>query len=129
MNIFPAEIEELLYVGYTILGIGVLFFVLSVFALRKKGIGDVVDNGIYGVIRHPMYLGAIIMFFSHILLGQSWVVSVNTLIGITCCYLIILSEDKQNVEKFGYKYLLYMHSVPRINILLGIVRAFFKTQK
>jgi len=37
MNLFPPTIEELVLVGYTILGIGALFFVLSVFTLRRKG--------------------------------------------------------------------------------------------
>ena len=129
MNLFPAKIKELSLAGYIILGIGVLFFVLSVFTLRIKGTGSIVNTRIYGVVRHPMYLGAILMFFSHILLGQSWIVTISTIIGIACCYLLILSGDQKNVEKFGDKYILYMQSVPRINILLGFIRVFFKRKK
>ena len=122
MNLFPTTIEELVLVGYTILGIGALFFVLSVFTLHRKGTSNVVDSGIYGVIRHPMYLGGIVMFFSHILLGQNWIVAISTIVGIVCCYLIILSEDQRNIEKFGDEYILYMQSVPRVNLLLGVIR-------
>ena len=37
MNLFPPTIEEFVLVGYTILGISALLFVLSVFTLRRKG--------------------------------------------------------------------------------------------
>jgi len=122
MNLFPPTIEELVLVGYTILGLGALFFVLSVFTLRRKDTSNVVDSGIYSVVRHPMYLGGIVMFFSHILLGQNWIVAISTIVGIACCYLIILSEDQRNIEKFGDEYRLYMQSVPRMNLLLGVIR-------
>ena len=108
--------------GYTILGIGALFFILSVFTLRRKGTSNVIDSGIYGIVRHPMYLGAMVMFFSHILLGQNWIVAISTIIAIVCCYLIIQFGDQRNIGRFGNGYKLYMQKVPRANFLLGIIR-------
>jgi len=122
INLFPPIIEELVAVGYTILGIGAVFYVLSVLTLRRKGVSRIVDSGIYGVVRHPMYLGAIIMFFSHIFLSQSWIVAIGTIVAIVCCYLIILSGDERNIEKFGDDYKHYMQKVPRMNLLLGLIR-------
>ena len=122
INLFPPIIEELVAVGYTILGIGAVFYVLSVLTLRGKGVSRIVDSGIYGVVRHPMYLGAIIMFFSHIFLSQSWIVAIGTIVAIVCCYLIILSGDERNIEKFGDDYKRYMRKVPRTNFVLGIIR-------
>ena len=122
MNLFPPTLEELVFGGYVVLGGGALFFVLSIFALRRKGTGNIIDSGIYGVVRHPMYLGGIVMFFSHIFLGQNWIVTIMTLVGIACCYLIILSGDQRNIEKFGDDYIRYMERVPRTNFILGIVR-------
>ena len=122
INLFPPIIEELVAVGYTILGIGAVFYVLSVLTLRRKGVSRIVDSGIYGIVRHPMYLGAIIMFFSHIFLSQSWIVAIGTIVAIVCCYLIILSGDERNIEKFGDDYKRYMQKVPRMNLLLGAIR-------
>ena len=122
MNLFPPNIKELIVVGYIILGIGALFFILSVYTLRRKGISNVVDSGIYGIVRHPMYLGGMVMFFSHIFLGQNWIVAISTIVGIVCCYLIILSGDQRNIERFGEDYKLYMQRVPRANFLIGIIR-------
>jgi len=122
MNLFPPTIEELVVAGYIILGIGALFFILSVYTLRRKSTSNVIDSGIYSIVRHPMYLGAMVMFFSHIFLGQNWIVAISTIVGIVCCYLIILSADQRNIEKFGDDYKLYIQKVPRANFLLGIIR-------
>ena len=122
INLFPLNIEELVVAGYTIFGIGALLYILSVLTLRKKGVSNIVDSGIYGVIRHPMYLGAMIMFFSHIFLGQNWIVAIGTTVALACCYLIILLDEEQNLEKYGDDYKLYMQKVPRIDFVLGIIR-------
>jgi len=122
MNLFPPTIRELVVVGYTILVIGAFFFILSAFTLRRKGTRNVVDSGIYGIVRHPMYLGAMVMFFSHIFLGQNWIVAVSTIIAIVCCYLIIQLGDQRNIERFGNDYKVYMQKVPRMNLLIEIIR-------
>jgi protein-S-isoprenylcysteine O-methyltransferase Ste14 len=43
-------------------------------------------------------------------------------VAIVCCYLIILSSDERNIEKFGDDYKRYMQRVPRMNPLLGVFR-------
>jgi protein-S-isoprenylcysteine O-methyltransferase Ste14 len=120
--LFPSIIEELVAVGYTILGIGAVFYVLSVLTLRRKGVSRIVDSGIYGIVRHPLYLGAMTMFFSHIFLGQNLIVAIGTIVALVCCYLIILSDEEKNLEKFGDDYKRYMQKVPRINFVLGVIR-------
>ena len=122
INLFPPTIKELVDVGWIIFGVGAFFYILSVFTLRRKGVSNIVDSGVYGVVRHPMYLGAMLMFFSHIFLGQNWIVAIGTIVAIACCYLIILSGDQRNIEKFGDDYRHYVEKVPRTNLLLGIIR-------
>ena len=115
-------IEELLVIGWLILGMGVLFVVLSVLALRGKGASKVTDSGVYGIVRHPMYLGGLVLFLSHVFFGQNWMTAINTVVGVICCYLIILSGDQRNIEKFGDEYKRYMQKVPKINFIAGILR-------
>jgi protein-S-isoprenylcysteine O-methyltransferase Ste14 len=69
-----------------------------------------------------MYLGAMIMFLSHVFFGQNWMVVISTVIALACCYLSILSGDQRNIEKFGEDYLRYMKRVPRINFVCGLAR-------
>jgi len=122
INLFPAISEELVVVGYTIFGTGAFLYILSAFTLRGKGISNIVDSGIYGVVRHQLYLGVMTMFFSHIFLGQNWIVVISTIVALVCCYLIILSDEEKSLEKFGYDYKRYMEKTPRINFVLGIIR-------
>jgi protein-S-isoprenylcysteine O-methyltransferase Ste14 len=122
INLFPAISEELVVIGYSIFGIGAFLYILSVFTLRGKGISNIVDSGIYGVVRHPLYLGAMTMFFSHIFLGQNWIVAVGTVVALVCCYLIILLDEEKNLEKFGDDYKRYMEKAPRTNFVVGIIR-------
>ena len=122
INLYPSIVKELIVVGWVILGIGALFVVLSIVTLRRKGISKIIDSGVYGVVRHPMYVGAMVMFFSHIFFGQNLIVVISTIIAIVCCYFIILSADQRNIEKFGVDYKRYMQKVPKMNFLLGIIR-------
>jgi len=115
-------VEELTVVGWILLWVGALLYILSVLTLRGKGVGNIVDSGVYGVVRHPMYLGAMIMFFSHIFFGQNWIVAVGAVVAMVCCYLIMLSDEQRNAEKFGDEYKRYMEKVPRMNFVFGIVR-------
>jgi protein-S-isoprenylcysteine O-methyltransferase Ste14 len=124
----PVVREELLLAGYVLLGVGILLFALSVITLRLKGTQRVVDTGVYRIVRHPMYLGAMIMFLSHVFFGQNWMVVVGTVIALICCYLLVLSGDQRNIEKFSDDYLQYMKKVPRINFVSGIVRLVHNTQ-
>lgn len=111
----------LVITGLVILGIGILVFILSVYTLYKKGRKSVVDSGIYSIVRHPMYLGAMIMFFSHIFFNHSLVVIFDTIIALVCCYLIMVYADLRNIEIFGVEYKVYMKQVPRMNFVKGII--------
>ena len=129
INMFPPTIGELVVIGWTVFGIGVLLYIMSVLTLRRKGVDKIIDTGIYGIVRHPMYLGAMMMFFSHVLLGQNWLAAIGSAVAIVCCYMIILSGDQRNIEKFGDEYKRYMKEVPRMNISLGIIRLLRRRQK
>ncbi len=122
INLFPPITGELIVIGYILLGFGGLLFVLSVVTLRRQGTGNVIDNGIYGIVRHPMYLGGMLMFFSHVFFCQNWMVLISTIAAIICCYLLIHSADQRNIEKFGDEYKYYMQKVPRMNLLLGTLQ-------
>jgi protein-S-isoprenylcysteine O-methyltransferase Ste14 len=124
IGLFPSNMGALIAAGYAILGIGASLCIVSALTLQKKGVENIVDSGVYAIVRHPMYLGAMMMFFSHIFLSQSWIVLFASVTAIVSCYLIVLSGDERNIEKFGDAYKLYMQRVPRMNLLFGIIRLF-----
>jgi protein-S-isoprenylcysteine O-methyltransferase Ste14 len=127
-NIKPPAVKKWLVVGCVILAAGALLFIVSIITLRRQGVSRVIDTGIYGTVRHPMYLGAMLMFCSHVFFGQNWMVATSTTISIVGCYLLMLSGDRRNIEKFGEDYLRYMKRVPRMNFFPSIARLVHKAE-
>jgi len=81
-----------------------------------------VDIGIYAVVRHPMYLSFMMYPVALMLISQHWLSLILGLPLIVYLYLATKGEEKNNIEKFGDDYRKYMQRVPRINIVLGLVR-------
>ena len=128
INIIPPAIKALVYVGFVLLGLGIVLLIVAIVTLRRKGTAKVIDTGIYGIVRHPIYLAAMIMFFSHIFLGQHLVVLISTAAAIVCCYASMVYGDQYNIEKFGDDYTRYMKRVARMNFVAALVRLLNKTE-
>jgi protein-S-isoprenylcysteine O-methyltransferase Ste14 len=75
-----------------------------------------------GVIRHPIYLSFIFFVIALILISQHWLSVIFGFPMIAFLYLSMRWEEQTNIEKFGDEYRLYMRSVPRMNLLLGVIR-------
>jgi protein-S-isoprenylcysteine O-methyltransferase Ste14 len=82
----------------------------------------VVDSGIYAVVRHPMYLGLILVLLATILISQHWLTALFSVPWILLLCNAVRGEDKRNSEKFGDDYKRYMQSVPRMNLPVGLIR-------
>lgn len=122
--IFFSSYKILCAFGYILMmGIEAFIYIFSAFTLNKnKDKETLITTGVYSIIRHPLFLGVIIMFLSHIFLSQNWIVIVNTIISILCLYFICYVEEKENIEKFGKEYEEYIRKVPRFNFFTGIWR-------
>lgn len=123
--LYPPHKEKVALAGLFILGIGAALFITAVYSIKRSREGKLIIRGLYGLVRHPMYLGAMMMFISHILLGQSWVVALGAIVAIICCYRMILTEEKKNLAKYGDQYRTYMDAVPRMNLFTGVARLFY----
>jgi protein-S-isoprenylcysteine O-methyltransferase Ste14 len=128
-----SQIEILAYVGVGLYSFsGIVFGLLPVFEFRKKGkvqheksyihTTQVVDTGIYSIVRHPQYLTFIMWAIAGMLLFQHWIVVLLGVPVFPLTYLDLLKADKDAVKKFGSNYEAYMKKVPRANFLLGIIR-------
>lgn len=116
--------EELVWIGWGLLSLGLIFVVLSIVTLRRKGTSGVINTGIYGVLRHPMYGGGMLLFLSHPFFIQHWMIVASSLIASLCLYVIIRLGDQRNCKKFGDEYVRYMQQVPQLNFFRGIFRHF-----
>jgi len=89
-------------------------------ALAPHGTTVVVDTGIYGIIRHPMWLGMAIWSIALVLVFQSILSIVLSTVAIVCFRMGALKEDEFNVKEFGDAYREYMKRVPTWNFLKGL---------
>lgn len=83
--------------------------------LLIKSSHQIVDRGIYGVIRHPGYSGQIAMFSGAALATADGVVAgIVAAIALTAYGYRIFVEEKMLVTKFGKDYVDYMERTKRL---------------
>jgi len=119
-----ADLAELLYAGWIIMAFGIIFLLCSSKSRKKgheEGIG-LVESGMYAFVRHPEFLGHILIIFALVIISQHWFNFIVGAILIVLLCLAMIEEEKRNIEKFGNAYRDYMKKVPRINLIAGIIR-------
>jgi protein-S-isoprenylcysteine O-methyltransferase Ste14 len=62
------------------------------------------------------------MYLAIILWSQHWLIVLIGTAGAVSLYLISIQEDQRLIEKFGDDYKRYIQNVPRMNLLVGIIR-------
>jgi len=126
-------LQALFYVGWIVLVLGFLFVLPSLIYFSKRGkpaegrglmyTTVLVESGTYGIVRHPQFLGVVLMVCASILVSQHWLFA---LIGVPLIVSIftkwIHDSEEHLIAKFGDDYKRYMQKVPRINFVLGVIR-------
>lgn len=122
---------------FRILGFGMLFlapvfYFPPMFTLKKHGgipdgkdymqTTNVVDMGLFAIVRHPQYMGYIFFNLGFVSLSQQWWVVIMGLLAIYAFYRQIRVEERQLLYRFGNEYSEYCQRVPRLNWVLGLLR-------
>ncbi len=124
--------RAVLILGNIVVGVGVLLIALAMGTLRRRGAPEagqdfaatteVVRGGVYGVVRHPLYLGWLLTYPAAMMVSQHWLIVVLGALGVVSLVAIARGEDSELVAKFGVTYREYMAEVPRLNIVGGVMR-------
>jgi protein-S-isoprenylcysteine O-methyltransferase Ste14 len=127
-----AGFDIVMYVGWVIWAISIVFGWMPIFVLKRKGgvkkgkryvdTTVLVDTGLYSIVRHPQYTAGILISLALILISQTWLIAAVGSVVILLLYIDILMADKYEIEKFGDEYIRYTKKVPRTNFILGIIR-------
>ena len=80
------------------------------------------ESGAYGLVRHPLYVGWVMISAGLALILQSWLGLALFAVQTFAVARLILAEEQDNEEKFGEAYLSYQQRVPRVNLAVGVVR-------
>jgi len=114
------------YAGLILFAAGILLIVMSTLTLvRNRGKG-LIDWGIYRFVRHPMYVGAMMLFLSWAFLLPQWYTLLLSFGNIAIVYWFVHQEDRKNVKRFGSEYEEYRERVPRANIVAGICQPLWR---
>jgi protein-S-isoprenylcysteine O-methyltransferase Ste14 len=112
--------------------VAMILISLPMATLRRKGqvppresfvsTKGLVDTGIYAFVRHPLYLGWMLMYLVVLLFNPNWILAGIGILGAACVYVLTSQEEQLLIEKFGESYRDYMRKVPRFNLPAGIIR-------
>jgi len=125
--------QALFIVGWVVWAFGMVLVMAPIVMFPRRGVVQkgksfvnttrLVDTGIYGVVRHPQYTGGIFaIFLTTLLWYPHWLFGVLGVLGTAVIYMGCIEEDQRMVQKFGDDYLAYMERVPRMNLVVGLVR-------
>jgi protein-S-isoprenylcysteine O-methyltransferase Ste14 len=74
---------------------------------------DVIDTGILGHVRHPLYLGVLIVYIGFII-GTFSIISFVIFIFVALIHNKLATYEEQDLERvFGEKYVEYKSRVPK----------------
>jgi protein-S-isoprenylcysteine O-methyltransferase Ste14 len=107
-------------------------WLLPVLTLRKYGeisssgsflaTTQLVEKGIYKVIRHPQYLSFMLLSVGMALINQDVITIVISVFTIGFLYAGIKEEEQLMIKQFDSDYSEYIKQVPSINIFSGLFR-------
>lgn len=111
------------FIGFTLLIIGGLILILSRIMIGRFGSSKLtienehvlINSGLYKYIRHPIYLGMLLIFFGF---GLSFRAIINPVIYFTSLFIIFKNrmdtEEKILIDQFGDQYESYIKSTYRL---------------
>jgi protein-S-isoprenylcysteine O-methyltransferase Ste14 len=120
LSILLPDWFRLVMVGVAVLG--VLFVIWGYWALGKNWAPSVsgarkdtvlVTNGIYSLVRHPIYLGAFIFLAALALVAANLIILLPTLAVLALLYTSIDEEEAMLTARFGDEYREYIKRTPR----------------
>jgi protein-S-isoprenylcysteine O-methyltransferase Ste14 len=85
---------------------------LSIVFGEEREKPGVIRKGVFGVVRHPIYLSEILLYLGLLMLSISLVAAGVWLVAIGFLHCISRYEERQLLARFGEEYEQYMRDVP-----------------
>jgi protein-S-isoprenylcysteine O-methyltransferase Ste14 len=110
------------FAGGLVALVGLVLVVWTLLSWRQLFVGhavlgnqELVTDGAFGVVRHPVYLGALLIWSGLSLCFLSAVAAAITLVYVIPVYLLYMrSEEAMMLESFGAEYSRYRREVPML---------------
>jgi len=79
----------------------------------KAGMPELLDSGVYSLVRHPMYLGGLMILLGFLFLNFSIVALVIWTVYVSLCNWMATYEEKDLLRVLGKQYADYQNRVPK----------------
>lgn len=109
-----------MFVSIVMIVIG-LVMVIGGWISIYKGRNRLVVDGFYSYVRHPQYLGLMIILTGFIIQWPTFLTLIMYPILIFLYYKQSLKEEEDLIKMFGDSYLAYASKTPRFNIIRGLL--------
>lgn len=93
-------------------------FLFIVFAFLKIGVipslkekSSLISQGVYRIVRHPIYSGTIFAFLGLILYFKAFVSLLYFPVSVILYYIMTVYEEKSLIEEYGQEYIEYQQCV------------------
>ena len=101
------------FAGCLIYLLGAIIMAMAIFSFRTTAADKPVTKGIYRYSRNPMYLGTFLFFGGTGIACLSWIFLILTGAFTVLTHVIVVSEERSCLQKFGNAYQEYMNHIPR----------------
>ena len=97
---------------FFILSIGMAISSINTIFIQKREEPKIIQTGLYAIVRHPMYLSEILLYFTFLSMSFSYFAFAIVILILVFFYFICTYEEKILINHFGAEYEAYMKKVP-----------------
>ncbi len=101
------------YAGLSTFLLGMVFTLLAGTSLDATPLDRPATKGLYRISRNPIYLGCFLIYIGAGIACASWLFLLLTAIWVVLYDLLIASEERWCLEKYGDAYREYMNRTPK----------------
>jgi protein-S-isoprenylcysteine O-methyltransferase Ste14 len=102
-----------LYAGLTVFAASLIISITALFNIASAPVDKPVTKGMYKISRHPMYFSGFLMFLGVGISCASWLVLLLAVVWIVFWQIVVPTEEKFLIEKYGDDYRNYLNRTPR----------------
>lgn len=123
--------QYLRFAGGALLIVSPIFIFLPFIQLPRYGgsegetymqTASLVQHGLYAIVRHPQYLGYMLLVSGFSLLLQQWYGYLLAALSILGFYFQAGEEDLELAQRFGPEFSYYQERVPQFNLFAGLLK-------
>jgi protein-S-isoprenylcysteine O-methyltransferase Ste14 len=101
------------YAGFIIYFLGVIIETIAMLNFFTTPVDKPVNKGVYRFSRNPMYFGVFLIFVGTGIACVSWVFLLLTAVFMILSHIVVVSEERFCLQKYGNAYREYLNRVPR----------------